>query len=168
MKVAITGVPGTGKTSVAKMLAGRLKCACINELAFAKKKHIGKYNAKQKERGIPLREFRKKLDAELSKREDAVVEGHLLCEFRAKADLAVVLRGNIKELERRLKRRGYRDEKLLDNIYCEQINYCGKRALKSYGKAKVVEIAGGKSIKATVDIIISEVKKLQPRKKGKK
>ncbi|HIH16566.1 MAG TPA: AAA family ATPase [Candidatus Diapherotrites archaeon] len=158
MKVAITGSPGVGKTSVARLLAKRLKCPWLNERAFAVKKGIGAWDVRENEFVVPLAALRRELNLELRRRgrhQHLVVEGHLLCETRLDVDVVVVLRVHPEVLEARLEHRGYRAEKIQDNVFCEGIDYCLKHALRKYGKKKVLEVQAKKGIKETMQHIIS-------------
>ena len=58
MRIAITGIPGTGKTSVAKALAKKLKCKLVNDKEFALKNKIGT-KGKKGELEVPLEKFSK-------------------------------------------------------------------------------------------------------------
>lgn len=161
MQILITGTPGTGKSTVAKKLAKRLRLKCINEMDFALEKGIGRWSASSNELMVPLGKLKSEISKELKKRKKGVIfEGHMLCEIKLPVDLVVLLRVDPEVLESRLegKKRKYSDEKILDNMFCEGIDYCRKHAGKRYPKSKVLEIRNEKNIKATMDAIINRVK----------
>ncbi len=158
MRLVLTGSPGTGKTTLAKRLAKKLKAVWVNDKDFAVRHGIGAWDAEANEFEVPLGRLGKALDRAGGKRKNMVMEGHLLCETKLKADLVFVLRVHPELLELRLERRGYRAEKVQDNVFCEGIDYCWKHALRKHGKRKTVSIDAGKSIKETMKHILSELK----------
>ncbi|MBI5884897.1 AAA family ATPase [archaeon] len=160
MKLIVTGTPGTGKTSIAGMLAKKLGIKLINELAFAQKKRIGSIDRKTGERLIPLKKLEKALKKELKANESLIVEGHLLCGLKLPADLIVVLRCSPKKLEARLSgKRNYSDEKILDNAFCEETGYCMLNAKASYPKEKIIEAGNDRNLKNSFNSIVKELRK---------
>lgn len=158
MRIIITGSPGVGKTSAAKALAKRLKCRAVNEKEFALEKGIGKWDEEQNELVIPLGEFAKRLEALFAKERNVVVEGHLLCELKIKADFFVLLRLNPVLLEERLHKRGYSEEKVQDNVFCEANDYCKKHAERNFSASRLIEVQSGKNLNETLDRIIKGLK----------
>ena len=156
MRIIITGVPGTGKTCIAKKLGKKIKAKVINELEFARKKRIGKREGK--ERVIPLKQFEKSLNKEVKKFRNAIIEGHLLCEIKLKADKLILLRAKPEEIEKRLRKKGYKEEKILDNVFCEETGYIKEKLLKNYPKNKIIEIKSEKNINNTLNNIIKKLK----------
>ena len=155
MKIIITGTPGTGKTVIGKKLAGKLKYELVNEKDFALKTKTGKRKGKEVE--VDLKKFGKKMNEFLKGKNNAIIEGHLLCEMRIKADLVFLLRTERKVLEKRLKKKGYNEVKIQDNIFCEETGYCRKKALKNY--SKVIEIRNEKSLNSSLQKILKKIRK---------
>ena len=162
MKLIITGSPGTGKTTVAKKLAKKLKYKAVNEHDLALEKGIGKYDHTAGELIVPLNDLRREATKLLGREKNIVLEGHLLCEVKLEADAVVVLRVHPEILEARLEAKGYKAEKLQDNVFCEGIDYCLKHALRKHGKSKVFEIRNEKGIKETLSNIVRELKERGP------
>lgn len=176
MRICITGTPGVGKTALAKRLGELLKYAVINEKEFALRERIvgGKkteFGPETNELAVPLEKLEARLKKFLAEEKDVIFEGHMLCEVKAPFDLVVVLRLSPPErLEYRLESRGYSQEKIQDNVFCEGIGYCLKHALRNYGKKRVFEADNRKTIKGTTDLILREVflrrgPKAQPERK---
>ncbi|MCR4369506.1 MAG: AAA family ATPase [archaeon] len=155
MKIGITGTPGVGKTAVSLELAKYYKLSALNEKEFALSKGIGEFDAQENELVVPL----PKLERALNKEKSGIFEGHLLCEIKADFDYLVLLRCHPELLETRLEARGYKAEKVQDNVFCEGIEYCKKHALRNYARGKIIEIESRKSIKETTNAIINELEK---------
>lgn len=150
MKLAITGTPGTGKTILAKSLAKKLKATLINEKKFALQKKAGRQNKDIGEVEVDLKKLEKELNRELKKHENAVAEGHLLCEIRLLVDAVVVLTLDPALLQKRLEKRGYSQEKVFDNVFCEITGYCLEKTKKNYQKQKIIIVPSEKTISGTI------------------
>jgi len=158
MKLVVTGSPGTGKTTIAKKLARKLKCKYINEHELALEKGFGKFDHKTSELVLALKDLKKYASQALEENKNLVLEGHVLCEIRLKVDAVIVLRVHPEILEERLEARGYNAEKTQDNVFCEGIDYCKKHALRKYGKRKLIEVRNEKEIKETLNHILKELR----------
>ncbi len=158
MRIMLTGSPGTGKTTIAKILGKKLKYKVVSEKEFALAHGIGMWNSEVDELFVPLRKLQKTLNLMLEKEENVIVEGHMLCETKLKVDAVVVLRVDPEILQIRLELRGYRPAKIMDNVFCEGIDYCKKHAAKRYPAKKIIEIRARKTIKETTANIITELK----------
>ncbi|MFA5105876.1 MAG: adenylate kinase family protein [Candidatus Micrarchaeia archaeon] len=133
--IALTGVPGTGKTSVA---------AELGRLGF----HVVDLNALARGAGLVLSHD----DADGSDEIDidmlgkiasaiapllgpyAVFEGHLACEFPIPGAVAIVLRADPDAVRQRLGKRGYSKSKISKNAMSEMLDYCVIRARANYKK----------------------------------
>jgi len=158
MRLIITGSPGTGKTAIAKRLGKRLKHRVVNEHDLALEKGIGKFDHSAGELVVPLNGLRLEAGKLLGKEKDIILEGHLLCEVKLQVEAVIVLRVHPEILEARLDAKGYKAEKLQDNVFCEGIDYCKKHALRKYGKRKVFETGNEKGIKETLSNILLQLK----------
>lgn len=118
MIITITGVPGTGKTAVAKELAKLTgySVVSINDLVN-KKKIKSSYDRKRKSRIVDEKLLGKNIRKMLGKKKSCIIEG-LLAHY-ARSDLCVVLRTNPAVLEGRLKKRGWSAEKIMENVQAE-------------------------------------------------
>ena len=137
MLVAISGTPGTGKTSLCPLLekegwavftvealAEEHGCvAGLDEAADSKLVDIELLAGKVKDVDLP---------------EKTIVEGHL--SHRLPVDIAVILRCNPKTLRERLSDRGYLEEKLRENLEAEGVDVILVEAVKALGKDKVYEV----------------------------
>jgi len=114
--VAITGTPGVGKTSVARKLKELgYEVYAVGELA-EKLDCIIDYEEDCVV--VDVEELKKKFQS-MPKGDLVVVEGHLSHNL---ADTAVVLRCNPLVLKERLFRRGWSEEKVMENVEAELID----------------------------------------------
>ncbi|MGV8176565.1 MAG: adenylate kinase family protein [Candidatus Bilamarchaeaceae archaeon] len=138
MRVIITGTPGTGKTSVAAEVARKAGLRLVSIPEIVKRKRLGKRSGKETE--VDTVKLRKALLTELRGKKGWMMESHLLCETRIPADHVFVLRCGRAELERRIRKRGYPEKKVMENLLAELLDYCSQRCAKNYPKARLWEI----------------------------
>lgn len=161
MRLVITGTPGAGKTTIAKALAKRLKLELINEKEFAKKKKIGRKERSSGELVVGLKKLEAELNKLLKRKKNVVIEGHLVSECKLRpVDAVIVVRLSPDRLEFRLQKRNYSEVKIQDNVLCEGIDYCLKKAKKCYSAEKVMEFSNDKELKHTIASIIRKIRKL--------
>ncbi len=149
MNLLVTGTPGTGKTTLAKNLGKKLKLKVINEKDFALQNSLGSFND-ENELEIPLKEFEKKANEFLKKNKNVVFEGHVLCEMKLNVDKVILIKMDPEQLEMRLEQRSYSPEKIMDNVFCEGIEYVKKHLLKNYQKESIIEVISASTSKTTL------------------
>jgi len=138
MLIVVTGVPGTGKSTLARLLARKLGMSLIDVNAVLEKKKLwGKADARFGAKVAKMKPLEKALRAELRERTNAVLEGHLACEFALPADFVFVCRTHPRTLEMRLRDRGYPEEKVEENVMAELLDYCEICARENYGARTV-------------------------------
>ena len=134
--LGITGTPGTGKKSIAPIVARKLrtKCLSLNELASS-------YGlVSQRSGNVDTKMLWARLKGGLS--ENAVVYGHLLPYVVPAGALSrvVALRCEPGVLKERLRLRGYAPSKIVENVEAELIGIVSSDAFDKYGRAKVCEV----------------------------
>ena len=144
MVIVITGTPGTGKTTIAQILAKKLKLEMIPVKKIVERNR-GMYEFKKQsgEKVVDLDKLRKKLMDEIKKIKgrSIIIENHLLCDMKLPAKWVFVLRCKPEVLEKRMERRAYSTAKIQENILAEMLDYCTQKARKNYkGKARIVEL----------------------------
>ncbi len=157
MKIIITGTPGSGKTTLALKVAKYYGLEEWNEKDFALKNSIGSFN-EENELEIPLKEFEKAANNYLKKHKKILLEGHTLCEMKLAVDYVVLLKIDPEILEMRLENRGYSGQKIMDNVFCEGIEYCKKNIKKNYPPEKVIELESLKNPKETFQKLLAKMK----------
>ena len=128
--LALTGVPGTGKTTIAAALAQRgVPVVDLNEFARA----TGLLGPMDERRGsyiVDTRKLAKRLRAALVGLDDpcVVVEGHFAHEMDV--DAIVLLRCDPLVLLERLRARGWNEEKVRENVEAEALDVLAAEVLE--------------------------------------
>ena len=148
MNFAIVGTPGCGKTTLAKNLANELGLKIMNEKDFALLNKIGAFN-EENELEIPIKKFEKKANNFLKNNKGIIFEGHTICEMKLNIDRIILIKIDPEILEERLRKRNYSELKIMDNVFCEGIEFCKKQVKKNYSTKKIIEIYSMPSSKQT-------------------
>jgi adenylate kinase len=156
MHLLVTGTPGVGKTTLAKNLGKKLKLKVINEKDFALQNSLGIFND-ENELEIPLKAFEKKANAFLKKNKNVIFEGHTICEMKLDVDKIILIKMDPEQLEMRLEQRSYSPEKIMDNVFCEGIDYCKKSLLKNFDEKDIIFIQSQSSEKNTLYLALSKL-----------
>ena len=140
MRVAVTGTPGTGKTTAVAELeaSGGLADADLDVVHLNDAiEPEGLYDERDAERDSlivdldAIREY-------LADRDDVLVESHLA--HHVPADRVVVLRCRPTELERRLVERGESEPKARENAESEALDVILAEAVEAHGRDSVYEV----------------------------
>jgi len=133
MIVAVTGTPGTGKTTAVELVETDLEVIHLNEVIHKR----GFTTGTDDERDTEIADL-EATAAWLADREDALVESHLAHEFEA--DRIVVLRCHPEEIERRLSDRGEPESTVVENAESEALDIVLGHAVQNHGEDAVYEI----------------------------
>lgn len=123
MRVALTGVPGSGKTTIARALAA-LGLRVVNLNEFAKER--GLLSQKDEARGAFVVDMDDLADALAGVAFD-VVEGHFAHEMDV--DAVVLLRVDPSVLVERLQARGWSESKVRENVEAEALDVLAQEVL---------------------------------------
>ncbi len=101
MKIAVTGVPCVGKTTVSKLLVKKLKYkyVSVNDLAEKLNAYKG-YDKTLESKIVDIKKMSKEID---KMKGNIILDGHFSHEFNV--DVVIILRLNPKILEKRLKKK---------------------------------------------------------------
>lgn len=158
--VAITGTPGTGKTTVAEILRKRgYRVFSVNDLAERLDCIIGE------EDGCKIVDVEELADriAEVLPKGLVFLEGHL--SHLLNPNVAIVLRCNPVELKRRLEKKGWNREKVLENVEAEIVDSILIEALECCGE--VYEIDTTERSPEDVANVIERIVKCDEKAKNK-
>ncbi len=126
MKIALTGTPGTGKTTV----ASKMEREVIDLKNYMREKGIGNQGD---ELEVDIEELKQNFS---TGKENVVIEGHL--SHHLDVDLCVVLRCHPDELENRLSTRDYSEKKVEHNLEAEALDVILQEAVRECDR--VIEI----------------------------
>ncbi|MGB9965933.1 adenylate kinase family protein [Halobacterium hubeiense] len=133
MRVAVTGTPGTGKTTATEHLDTALEVVHLNDVIDEE----GLYTEVDEARDSKVADLDAVRDY-LEGRDDVLVESHL--SHLLDADRVVVLRCAPGELEQRLVERGEPAEKAEENAESEALDVILSEAVQRHGREHVYEI----------------------------
>jgi len=140
VRIVVTGVPGTGKTEIARALARRLRYPLIEINKVIEEKRLWRVKDEFGARIALMAPLEKALRKEMEELKEVIVEGHLACEFGLPADFVVVCRTDPDVLEKRLAARNYSKEKIEENVLAEMLDYCSIYAEEHYSGSKIIEL----------------------------
>lgn len=161
MMIIITGTPGTGKTTVTKMLKEKIdgEFISINSLLEDYDLNLGTdelrgYKIVDTENMIPIVNEIK----DNCKKDLIIFEGHLAQDYPY-ADLVIVLRCDPEILKKRLNTRSWREEKINENVSAEVLGICTSESYETYSD-NVQEIeTSNMSVEEVCDTVIQIINK---------
>lgn len=168
MKLVITGIPGVGKHTSAKLVAKQLEAEVIdiNRLAID-----SDAVAEKTDRGLEVnvKKLTGLLAGKLKKNANYVIVGHLAPYVLKSAGIGMVavLRRSPYDLEKTLENRGYSRQKVNENVASEILGISLYDSIETFGKRKVAEFdTTGKRPEQTAGEIVATFNKKMRRHAG--
>ena len=140
--ICVSGSVCSGKTSVAKRLARKLKARYINVNEVIKKNKLSEgYDRKKKCKVVDVKKLNKILEKMIKEsKESLVIDSHMSHFLNPKlVDYVVITKTSLKKLKNRLKKRGYNKSKIEENLEVEIMDICLNEARELGHKVKIVE-----------------------------
>lgn len=141
--VIITGTPGVGKTTVSEQLATRLGAMHINLGDLVKRERLTSgYDGRRQTWIADTDRLANRLKQILKQPGTLVVDGHYAPSVIPKRSVTMVfvLRRHPRQLKEQLETRGFKGDKLWENIESEILDVCLYDAIMNVGVQKVCEI----------------------------
>ena len=155
----IVGSPGVGKSSVAALLASRLGVVNVSLADLIRREDLTWGFDKKRDTQVADTERVAKRVGEIVEgtKGYVVVEGHFAMDVVAPRSLllAFVLRRDPDGLKAVLEKRGYRREKVVENVAAEILDVCLLETIEAYGDERVCEIdVSGREAEEVVDELV--------------
>ena len=150
MIIAVSGTPGVGKTTVAKLLAEKLGYKYVDLKKFALEHGVGEIKGDELE--VELDELAYLIEKEF-KEKNVILDGHL--SHLMPADQVIILRLHPKIIGERLRERGYSREKVSENVEAELVDVCLIEAIDEHENIIEIDTTG-----KTPDQIVEEILEL--------
>jgi len=152
MIIALSGTPGTGKTSSAKLLAKKIGANFIR-IRDIVHEIPHKIDKKRDTFVVDVKDLQKLVNKKMKKGDNAI-EGHL--SHLLDVDVVIILRTNPNVLEKRLKRKGWKRSKIDENVKAEILDSATIEAIELHGK-NVFEIDTSKRSKEATAKIMENI-----------
>ena len=157
--IILTGTPGVGKTNVSKLLSKRLKALNIdlNKIVREENLTVGR-DVKRETLIVDLNGLSKRVNEIVeSSSQDVILEGHYASDAIS-PDLVshvFLLRRDPYVLKKTLKKRGFKEAKVMENVLAEILDVCLFGAVNKYGTEKVCELdVTNRSVNEVVESIL--------------
>jgi adenylate kinase len=121
MIAALTGTPGTGKTTISKSLSRKLDFHCLHLADLVTSDICIGYDEVRGCVEVNLEKLREVVEQRL--KDNTIIEGHLSHRLGV-SDIVIVLRTRPSILRHRLKKRMYGEDKIRENLEAEALDFC--------------------------------------------
>ena len=159
--ILVTGTPCIGKTTVSKRLATDLDALYVNLTELAEKENLtAGQDEKRKTAIINETKMRQKIREIIrtTGKPAVLIDGHYASSVtpRAVVTKVFVLRRNPVELKQMMENRGFKGQKLWENLASEILDVCLVEALRAYKKEIVCELnVTGQTIETVVKDVLA-------------
>lgn len=156
--IVITGTPGVGKTTISKALATKLRALylSVGDLVKTENLILG-VDVERQTLIADLKKLRERINSIIfSSSQDVIVDGHYASDVTSRnlVSYAFVLRRDPDDLKIKLKEKGFKELKILENVTSELLDVCLIDTVNNYGTELVNEID---VLFMTIDGVINEI-----------
>ncbi len=140
MRILITGTPGTGKTTFSLYFSNAYGYYYVNVNNLIQEYGLFlNYDSERNSHVVDIDNTRRTLRKVLKNVTNAVIDTHIVEVVPKNVDLVIVFRLNPLKLREVLKKRGYNEKKIAENVEAEFIGVCATDAHKRFHN-KVFEL----------------------------
>lgn len=160
--IAISGSVGTGKTTLAKLLAKKLDYTYLDVAKLIKEKNLQEfYDKKRKCYVVDTKKLNKTLIRIINQakkdKKSLIIDSHLSHYLPKRyIDLCIITKCSLKELEKRLKRKRYSKAKIRENLDVEIFDVCLNEAREAGHRVVVIDTTRG----ININKILTKIKSL--------
>jgi len=170
--ILITGTPGSGKTTISRLLAKELQASYVDPKNLLRRKDVDyTYDEKRRTRTVSHARLRNALCTHAARVDHGlVIDSHVAPEIGAFPKLvrATVLRCDPIVLQRRLERKRWSKSKISENLQAEILDICLWDAVKNYGWNRILEIdTTEKTPSHVIHLIMKDMHKKQTQRQPK-
>jgi len=154
--IIVTGTPGTGKTCVAKAICQKLDYKLVDVKRLIQRGNISSgFDKKRQCEIVDVAKLNKELLKKIeTNKKGIVIDSHLSHYLPSeKVDLCIVTKCGLKELKKRLEKRGYNAAKVRENLDCEIFDICYNEALENGHNIIVVDTTKGIDIVKLIGVL---------------
>ncbi|MFH1332418.1 MAG: AAA family ATPase [archaeon] len=140
--IIVSGTPGTGKTRVAKKIAKEIRGRYVDVNKVVQKYRLAEgCDKKRKTKVVDIKKLNRVLTKMIREiKKTLVIDSHLSHYLpKEHVRMAVICKCEVKELRKRLKKRGYGKEKIEENVEAEIMDVCLNEARELGHKIKIVK-----------------------------
>ena len=166
MIVALSGTPGTGKTSVSNLLHKKgYEIVSLNEIAV-KKGFIEGIDKKRNSKILDIERLNEYISKKYATQDLVFIEGHA-AHLLNSAEKVVLLRCHPTTLKIRLGKKGWNKDKIKENVEAETLDVILCETVEYFYENSIFEIdTSNKTIESVVESIVEIVKNdFEPTKK---
>ena len=158
MLVALSGTPGTGKSTISKLLQKKgYNIVSLNEIAINQGFVTG-IDTDRNSKEIDIDRLNNYIDEYYRTKDLVFIEGHASHHLKT-ADKVIILRCHPKKLKNRLQKKGWNKGKIKENIEAETIDVILCETVDIHPEKNIFEIdTTNKNIKSVLSSIIEIIK----------
>lgn len=132
MAIIVTGSVAAGKTTVAKMIAKKLKWKYVDVTKLVREEELSEgYDAERDSAIVDVKKLNQVLVKMIKKNPELVIDSHMSHYLDPKyVDFCVVVKCDVELLKERLAERGYDLGKIQENVDAELFDVCLNEALE--------------------------------------
>jgi len=155
MVICVSGIPGTGKSALSRILSRELRYKNIDVNLLIKRHHLYDYYDRHlKEYVVDTKKLNKYIIKVVKKNNKILIDSHLSHYLPSKyVDLCVITKCSLSKLKQRLEKRKYSEKKIRENLDSEIFDICLNEAKEKKHNVFVINTTRGISKQAITQLL---------------